>query len=355
MEHDASQVTPDARATPATGRVLVVVSYVRDRSNYPPSRAGPAERRGDVYWANIAVNAATLAHVAPDVEFLACAGDTPPPRAASVLAAAGGRVRQVPFDHEPPDGFYRSYGGSLFLLDSMAALAPELADDDVVLFVDPDIVWARDPAPLVDEVRRGGVVAYDVQVPPDATVCEISRTELATITTEITGRAATLPVPVYFGGEFYGMRGRELREVVEEAAVLWDATLERFTEGRRHYHVEEHLMNGLLWLRGERAGRANPHLQRIRTLPPPFGTRERMAPGLVAWHLPYEKDRGIPRLLRRLDAGRAMPPPGRRYEQWLRRAMGVEPVGGRWIADVARRVKWRLTGLRPDERTALGL
>lgn len=345
-----------ARTAGDTPRVFVVVSYFRDTSIYPPTRAGPPERRSDVYWSSIAVNAATLRHVAGDgVEFIACVGDDPPAQPARVLETVDARVRHVPFDHHPPDGFHRSYGGSLFLLDTMEALAPEVADDDVVLFVDPDIAWARSPRPLVDEARRGGVVAYDLRVPADAPVCDISRQELAAITTEILGRAPAGPMPSYFGGEFYGMHGRELIEVVEQIAPLWEATLARFEQGRRHYNVEEHLMNGLLWLRGEHEGRANPYLQRIRTLPPPFGTRERDHPDLVALHLPYEKDRGIPRLLQHLDDGASMPPPGPRYEEWVRRALGVQSAGRRRGADLVRWLKWHTIGPRANERTALGL
>lgn len=344
------------RLAASNPRVVVVVSYFRDDPAHLPSRAGTGADHGEAYWANIAVNAATLRHVGGDgVEFVACAGDTPTAAAARVLAAAGGRVQHVPFDHRPPEGFYGRYGASLYVLDTMAALSAQVADDDVVMFVDPDIVWIGSPRPLVDEVRRGGVVAYDLRVPPDAPVCDLDREDLGRITGEITGEVTDGPAPTYFGGEFYGMRGEELSGVVTEAEALWDATLARFMQGRPHYHVEEHLMNGLLWRRDEQDGRANPHLQRIRTLPPPFGTRERMDPALVALHLPYEKDRGIPRLLHGLDRGQVLPPPGPAYERWLRRAMGIEPVGARRIADVARQVRWRVTGQRPNQRTSLGL
>lgn len=344
-----SEAPGGAEETRAGGRVLVVVSYFRDRSRYP--RSGRAARRDAVYWANIAVNAATLRHVAgDDVDFLVCAGEAPPARAGKVLADAGAQVREVAFDHQPADDFYTRYTGSLYVFDVMEALAPEVADDDVVLLVDPDIVWVRPPDPLVADVRRGGVVAYDLGVGPDLPMCGLTRAEQGRILGEIAAEAlpdqapADDVVPRHFGGECYGMLGAELRDVVTALAPLWEATLRRYEQGRDHYHVEEHLMNAVLWRRGEQEGRANAHLHRIITLPEPFGTRELADRELVAWHLPLEKDRAFPRLQARLARGRPLPPPGSGYRRWLARRMGLEPVGARAVADRLRQVKWTLEG-----------
>lgn len=332
-------------------RVLVVVSYARDRSHYP--RGGSPRRRRAIYWSNIAVQAATLHHVAPEVEFVVCSTDTPPAGAGRVLASAGASVRHVPFDHQPPDGFYARYAGSLYMFDTMAALVPEVGDDDVVMFVDPDIVWVRPPRPAVDEIDRGGVVAYELQVPEWLPMCDVPRAQQAQIIAEISGHAVPHP-PTHFGGEFYGMLGRELAPLVDDVAPWWDATLQRHRDGQPHFKVEEHVMNAVLWTRGEQEGRAHTLLSRIRTLPKPIGTRERAHPDLVAWHLPFEKDRAFPRLHRELVLGRRLPPPGPAYERWLRRRMGIDARGLRWVADRARVAKWAVQRLH-DPATDFGL
>lgn len=334
-------------------RVLVVVSYFLDRSEYP--RGGRGRSGGDVYWRNIAVNAATLDHVDGDAEFVVYAGDTPDGPAAQLLEAAGADLRHAAFAHEPPLDFYGRYAGSLYVLDVMAALADELADDDVVMFVDPDIVWAAAPAPLVEEIRRGGVVAYDLQVPDDLSMCLLTRTQQAQVTGEVLGTDPPSPPQVHFGGEFYGMLGATVREVQPRLETWWDATWARYEQGLDHFTVEEHLMNALLWERGEQVGRANDHLQRIRTLPAPFSTRERVHDDLVAWHLPFEKERGFEALLRHLAAGRPMPPAGPGYRRWLRRRMGIEPTPRRWVTDRAQQLKWRLERRRPNAATPYGL
>lgn len=114
-------------------------------------------------------------------------------------------------------------------------------------------------------------------------------------------------------------------------------------------------MNAVLWQRGERADRAGRHLQRIRTLPGVWGTRERMHDELVAWHLPIEKELGFRDLVAHLDAGRPLPPVGPHYHRWLRRMMGVEPAGWRRVVDTLRPVKWRLTGQVRRDTTHSGL
>lgn len=331
--------------TAPSPRVVVTISYFRDGSVYP--RGGRPDRQGDVYWANIAVNAATLRHVAgPGPELVVFAGDRPPAPAARVLESAGAQIRALDFARRPPDDFYRRYVGSLYVLDTMVALAEELDDDDVAVFVDPDVVWARAPDPLVAEVRRGGVVAYDLAVPDTLPMCEISRREQGAMLAELSGRGPdpTGDALTHFGGELYGLLGRELQSILPDLEELWTGTLRRYEAGEPHYNVEEHFMNAVLWRRGEQVGRANAHIQRVRTLPAPFGTRERVHPELVAWHLPMEKDQGFLAVFRHLTAGRALPPPGPGYQRWLRRRMGVAPVGVRWGLDRARQVRWALTG-----------
>jgi hypothetical protein len=331
--------------TAPPARVVAIVSYFRDGSLYP--RGGRPDQQGDVYWANIAVNATTFRHVAgPGPEFVVFAGDEPPPAAAALLSAAGAEIRPLDFARRPPDDFYRRYAGSLYVLDTMAALAGELHDDDVALLVDPDVVWASRIDPLVAEVRRGGVVAYDLAVPDTLPMCDLSRRDQGAILTELTGHG---PDPrgdalTHFGGELYGVLGRELRALLPELERLWAGTMARYEQQLPHYNVEEHFLNAVLWQRGEQVGRANDHLQRVRTLPKPFGTRERVHPGLVAWHLPMEKDQGFLTAFAHLRRGRGLPPVGPEYQRWLRRRMGVAPVGRRWVMDRARQVRWAITG-----------
>ena len=324
-----------------TGRVLVVISYFTDSSRYP--RSGRPEDRVDLYWTNIATSAATLRHVdGSRPEVVVYAGDEPPAAPAEVLAGAGAEIRNLDFARRPPEDFYDRYVGSLYVLDVMEALAQEVADDDVVLLVDPDVVWVAPIASLVDEVRRGGVVAYHLDVPETFPMCHVSRREQGRLLAEMTGRGPGDDEPAYrhFGGELYGMLGSELRSVVPELASLWSTTMERYSEGRPHYNVEEHLMNAVLWARGEQDGRANRFIERIITAPPPRGSRERARPELVAWHLPIEKDRGLQRIFRRITSDRPLPPAGPRFRRWAAHRVGIRPTPGRWLTDRARKLYW---------------
>jgi hypothetical protein len=327
------------------GRVLVVVSYFADDSEYP--RSGARAHRAMTYWSNIAANVATLRHVAgTDVEPVVFAGDEPPPGPAAVLDRAGVEIRHHPFDHRPPAGFYTRYAGTLYLLDAMTALAAEVAPDDVLLFVDPDIVWVTAPEPLVAEVRRGGIVAYDLLVPDTVPLCDHTRRDQTEIMRAMTGRGpgAAEPAISHFGGELYGMLGAELVTLVPELDVLWEANLRRVEQGLPHHHLEEHILNVALWAREEQEGRANAHIQRIRTLPRPFGTRERARQPLVAWHLPMEKTTGLRAVYLHVAGGRPLPPVGPAYQRWLAARTGVRPAGLRWAGDRARQLKWVVTG-----------
>jgi hypothetical protein len=325
--------------------VLVVISYFADDSEYP--RAGEREHRAMTYWSNIAAGMATLRHVGdPAIEAIVFAGDDPPPGPAAVLDRLGVEIRHHPFDHRPPPGFYTRYAGTLYLLDSMTALAEEVAPEDVVLFVDPDVVWVTSLDPLVAEVRGGGVVAYDLLVPETVPLCDHTRRQQTEILVDMLGHGPgpEEPAITHFGGELYGVLGAELVTLVPAVEDLWKQNLERVEQCLPHHHLEEHVLNVALWCRGEQEGRANRYIQRIRTLPRPFGTRERADQPLVAWHVPMEKKTGLRAVYEHLARGRDLPPVGPAYERWLAARTGVRPAGRRWVADRLRQAKWVLTG-----------
>lgn len=329
------------------GRVVAIVAYSGDRSPHP--RSVQPEKLEDAYWTCIAANAATMRHVATtELDFVVCARSGPPPALADLLGSLGVRTRFVPFDHGQSEDFYHRYLGSLYLLDAIADASAWVQPDDVVIFVDPDVVWGASYDPLVADIRSGGVVGYELEVDVDLPLCHLTRLELADLIAELDGSDLGGQVPPYFGGEFYGLLGSELKVFAEEVEEVWKVTLDRYERGLVHFNSEEHVINAVMWQRGERSSRAKPYVQRIRTLPGVFGTRERMHDGLVAWHLPLEKEQGFPQLVRHLLAGRPLPAPGPAYHRWLRRRMGVEPVGMRRVVDAVRPLKWRLSGVTRD-------
>ena len=322
--------------------VLVVVSYTPDDSRAP--RAGAPERKDDVYWASIAVNVATLRHVAGEhIAFQVHCPSDPPPHVTRLLATAGVEVVPTAFTHRPPDDFFLRFLASLYMLDTTAAVADEVADDTVVLFVDPDVVWVADPTAMIEDVRAHGVLAYDLAVPPDLPVGRLTRRQELELFEAIAGEQVT-PLPPHFGGEFYGMLGARLRAFVAATAPIWAETLRRHEQGQPHFNLEEHVFDAALWRLGVVEGRANSHIERIMTLPEPFGSRRRYRPELVAWHLPSEKTIGITKVFEHLAAGRDLPALDDGYHAWMRRRMGIDPTPRHLARDLSRWLKWTVTG-----------
>lgn len=337
------------------GQAWVVVSYHRDGLRYP--RAGNEAEQDLVYWRNIAVNAATFRHVAgPHARFVVCSRDAPPARVAAVLDPLGVDVRHPVFAHGPPEGFYDRYAGSLYVFDAMAMLATESADDDVVAFVDPDVVWVDHPERLFTEARRGGIVALDLDIPAELELFEHSRIGQTALLRSIVGDEVALDAPIrHFGGELYAMTGATLRATWPVIDRVWAATLAAHHAGTAHYNTEEHVMNAVLTLIGETTDRAGAHLQRIRTLPDPMGSRARAIPGLAAWHLPIEKDKGILDVFDHLATGGRLAPVGPDHVRWMARRVGVAPRGVRWLADRIRQVRWAVARTRRGPTARYGV
>lgn len=336
---------PSASEAPKPPSVDVVVSFVLDKSYYP--RGGPERRRQLTYWRNIAVNAATLRHVAPrdTVRFRVATNSEPPPRVARVLEDNGATLFHPPFDHEPPRDLYGKFAGSLYVLDTMAWYASNVTDDRIVLFVDPDIVWLRDPTSVAARVHgTDGVMAYDVGYAPDYPCHGLTRRDLAAICRELDPARPIPndPPPPYFGGEFYGVDARRVPSLAEAASRVWAAALDRHRRGLTTFRTEEHVLSAVLWWDGVAAGVANEFIRRIWTLPAPFGDRDPARDhALVAWHLPVEKTVGLPAVARHLERGRALPED---VVPWLARRLGLHSHPGRWPREAALKTKWALDG-----------
>src|SRR5690606_5603493 len=119
----------------------------------------------------------------------------------------------------------------------MRHLAERTGPDDVWLFADPDIVWCAPLDPLIADVRRGGIVTYDLAVPDSIPLCHHTRAEQTAMWAEMTG--GEVPPQAYpaFGGELYGMLGHELVDVSTAVERLWAETVRRYRAGLPHFHV----------------------------------------------------------------------------------------------------------------------
>jgi hypothetical protein len=241
-----------------------------------------------------------------------------------------------PFD-APVVPIGRNFTGALYLVQAMREIAPRVAEDDVVLFLDPDCLVTGSVDPIVELARRRGAAAYPLDLPPDGEMQSLTRLQARILHEELDGEPAELPV--YYGGECYAFTGSALPQIAAAAGRADEMARRAARLGEEvRFRSQEHFLNYALARHGQ-VGDLSPWVRRIWT-----GWQHRNVTGdevdgtLVVWHLPGEKGLGFPNVRRELHPGSwfwtATPAEFRRRAA---RAFGVVPTPTRRAGDIARR------------------
>jgi len=237
------------------------------------------------YWRSLVVAFASVRRFHPTAELVLVTTDRVPTESfAMELAALEVTVLKREFRWRPPEGFTESFGASLYTLDAIEALA----DRARLVLLDPDVVCL---GPMVElEPLAALEIRYDV----DRVVNGLSRAQAQCLHAAL-GEPRD-PPPKHFGGEVYVVSSAYTDALLERARSAWAFGLEQWRAGRPCFVTEEHLLSyallgiGPLHELNGMAGRIWT-ARRYRSVPDDLEE-------MILWHLPGEKDRGLPRLHR---------------------------------------------------------
>ena len=224
----------------------------------------------------------------------------------ALFAAWGVRVVRLEYTFQPPDGYYGAWRSQFYVFDILRDLAGTLADGDVAVLLDSDVVWAHPAERLVAATRRAGALTYDVGLEPDQPEHGLTLREMGTLYAEVLlalglDRPPPEAPPPYTGGEIVAATGATLRRIDALAGPLWAEMLRRHAAGLPRFYEESHALSFLYYALDILDGTANPFLRRIWTTLPdtlhPTGSSGSDARptdlGLTLWHVPAEKRTGF--------------------------------------------------------------
>ena len=216
----------------------------------------------------------------------------------ALFAAWGVRVVRLDYTFQPPEGYYGAWRSQFYVFDILRHLAGTLADGDVAVLLDSDVVWAHPAERLVAATRRAGALTYDVGLEPDLPEHGLTLREMGTLYAEVLGalgidRPPPEAPPPYTGGEIVAATGATLRRIDALADPLWAEMLRRHAAGLPRFYEESHALSFLYYALDILDGTANPFVRRIWTTLPEGSDARPTDLGLTLWHVPAEKRTGF--------------------------------------------------------------
>jgi hypothetical protein len=216
------------------------------------------------------------------------------------FARLGVEVFCIPYLWKP-DTHRKQWYNQFYVFDIFETFANILEDGDGCIVVDSDTLIVNDFGPVIETLRKSGVLLIDVGVRVDEEVSGITRTEAAVVARRLTGVRSTAPLP-YFGGEFYGLDAQTLRATMALARKAFPKNNELARRGQPYFSDEAHFFSFLMSQLGHRDANANQFARRIWTSLK-LNNTERSNLDLHLWHAPSEKLYGFEQIFTDLATG----------------------------------------------------
>lgn len=219
----------------------------------------------------------------------------------------------LPYTRRPPKGWYEAWQNQFYLYDILSGMDGRMQADDTLLVCDADCLCRMPLDPLFDEIRNNGSALYEFITDRSATINGITLPQMETFYEACYGKPPRLPL-AYYGGEFIGLRGDNVRRINEAYPELWAFNLARAGLQAPKLNEEAHVLSMLAERLDLRNAIANRYVKRMWTSPQFNNVR----PGdehLAVWHLPYEKKRGLYRLFRLLEKQKGLGDEARFWEK----------------------------------------
>lgn len=221
------------------------------------------------------------------------------------LERLGVELVTLPLTWQTPPGYFGSWRNQFYIFDILKFFEKQIHDDNTPLLVfDSDCIVNQPLNALFDAVLDKGFLALPVDHTTDDNINGITRKDMRTLYTMLSGNDPGAE-PVYYGGEVFAATLPIVRKINAMMPGLWETMLQRHREGKPKFNEEAHFLSYCYDQIGG-YGSFEPFTRRIWTSTR-YNDVQASDIQLPIWHLPSEKTGGIAILFRWLKQGKNLP------------------------------------------------
>lgn len=282
-----------------------------------------------VYWRCVVVYFATSLRNNPKANHLLFTNVSQVPdlgdfKTGEFFAANGIKVVSLPFTYQTPVGYFGAWRNQFYIFDILKYLSTHCNQEDIYLILDSDCVWVNSADKIISEIEKYGLLTYEPSQPFDEVINGLNRLDMKKIYEELNQTTLT-EAPIYFGGEWFGAKGREIKRVSAEFEPLWEILLKRFENHQPKFNEEAHVLSYIYHKLGYPVRTANPYFKRIWTSSKLYDASPEDL-NLDIWHVLSEKVYGIKRLFTDVRNPHSQfwnVPTGKPFLEYMARYLGI--------------------------------
>lgn len=262
-----------------------------EESKYPNLRGrSSAINFQEIYWKNLIVMYASARKNNPEAKLVLFTNIDPPTQIIrETLNKIEVSVVILNYKSKPQKNNWESWQSTFYIIDAFESIKEKMEKNDTVIFLDLDCIVVKSLKPMLKVLEKDKLLKYELDYSESHMLHGINRLGIMNMIEYATGTKLD-SVPKYFGGELYGVSGKNNAECLyKNLKEAWELAQksEQIT-----FHTEEHLFNYIFGKLGNQNGNANGYIKRLWTA---YNYRniEEKDIDLAIWHLPSEKKHGM--------------------------------------------------------------
>ena len=196
---------------------------------------------------------------------------------------AGIEVVQLELSNKTPKDWYGAWRNQFYLFDILQYLEGKEGN---YLILDSDCIIRKSLSPVFKDIEKNKIITYDCKYSLVHDINGISINKMNELYKEFYNEEAY--ELSYKGGEFIGISGEIIKNILREYRLLWNLNYRKYEENVTKLNEEAHFLSLIYCRLGITDSIANMYIKRMWTALK-CDNIDSFDENLVIWHLPAEK------------------------------------------------------------------
>lgn len=169
-------------------------------------------------------------------------------------------VRMQELTNKTPLDWHGAWRNQFYVFDILAALSSSVNEDDSVIILDSDCIVNTELDELFKEIKDGGLVSYLIGYEKNHIINGINTLQMRELYKQFYKDSSDIE---YYGGEFIGINGACIKELLREYKYLWEQNYCNYKENKIKLNEEAHFLSMLYHRLNLANDLGNKHIKRI--------------------------------------------------------------------------------------------